>query len=59
MNNATGKLDHNIKFNGKTIHSKEYDFNEVFTGELKVYISDEWERTANNYGVSQFAYEIF
>lgn len=59
MNNATGKLDHDIKFNGETIYSKEYNFDEVFTGELKVYISDEWASHAFNYRVSQFAYEVF
>ena len=57
LNEKTQKLDHKIKFNGNTILSREYDQDKVFTGELQVYISDEWHPTANRYRVRNFFYE--
>ena len=57
LNEKTQKLDHKIKFNGNTILSREYDQDEVFTGELQVWISDEWNLTANKYRVRNFIYE--
>ena len=57
LNEKTQKLDHKIKFNGNTILSREYDQDKVFTGELQVYISDEWHPTANKYRVRNFIYE--
>ena len=57
LNRNTQKLDHKIKFNGNTILSRQYEQNEDFTGELLVYISDEWHGTANQYGVRMFIYE--
>jgi hypothetical protein len=53
----SGKLKHQIKFNGNPIFTKEYDENEVFTGELQVFISDNWNRDANNLKVKRFVYE--
>ena len=57
MNERSGKLKHQIKFNGNPIFTKEYDEKEVFTGELQVYISDNWNRVANNFHVTNFFYQ--
>ena len=57
LNEETQKLDHKIKFNGNTILSKEYDQDEVFTGQLQIWISDNFHGTANKYKVRKFIYE--
>jgi len=57
MNENSGKLKHQIKFNGNPIFTKEYDEKEVFTGELEVYISDDWSRVANMFNVTRFVYQ--
>ncbi|CBY22491.1 unnamed protein product [Oikopleura dioica] len=57
LNSKTQKLDHKIKFNGNTILSRQYHRNDVFTGEVMVFISDQWHATANRYKVRNFIYE--
>ena len=58
-NPTTHKLDHKIKFMGETILKKAYSTDEVFTGPLQVWISDEWHWDANKNKITQFVYEIF
>ena len=57
LNPETLKLDHKIKFNGNPILSREYDQDKVFTGELFVFISDQWNVDAGRYKVRRFIYE--
>ena len=57
MNEETQKLDHKIKFNGNAILSREYDPEEVFTGELQIWISDNFYNSAYKYKVRKFIYE--
>ena len=57
LNEETQKLDHKIKFNGNTILSREYDQDEVFTGELQIWISDNFIGAAGKYEVRKFIYE--
>ena len=57
LNEETQKLDHKIKFNGNTILSREYDQEEVFIGELQIWISDDFHGHANMYSVRKFIYE--
>ena len=57
QNEETQKLDHKIKFNGNTILSREYDPEEVFTGELQIWISDNFYNSAYKYKVRKFIYE--
>ena len=57
LNEETQKLDHKIKFNGNTILSREYDPEEVFTGELQIWISDNFYTSAYKYQVRKFIYE--
>jgi hypothetical protein len=57
LNEETQKLDHKIKFNENTILSREYDREEVFTGELKIWIADNFHGTAGKYKVRKFIYE--
>ena len=57
FNKETQKLDHKIRFNGNVIISREYDQDKVFTGELQVWISDKWNKTASKYRVRKFIYE--
>ena len=57
LNEETQKLDHKIKFNGNTILSREYDQDEVFTGELQIWIADNFHSTATKYIVRKFIYE--
>jgi len=57
LNSKTQKLDHKIKFNGNTILLRQYNQNEVFTGELMVYISDQWHNSVDKYRVRNFIYE--
>ena len=57
LNPETGKLDHKIKFNGNPVFSKSYHQDEVFTGQLKVYVSDEWNERAGKSAVRKFVYE--
>ena len=57
LNFETQKLDHMIKFNGNTILSREYDPEDVFTGELEIWISDNFHSSADKYKVRNFFYE--
>ena len=57
LNEETQKLDHKIKFNGNTILSREYDQDEVFTGRLQIWISDNFISSAKAYIVRKFIYE--
>jgi hypothetical protein len=57
LNEETQKLEHKIKFNGNTILSREYDQDEVFTGELQIWSSDEFHVAAGKYKVRKFIYE--
>jgi len=57
LNKNSGKLKHQIKFNGNAIFTKEYNEKEVFTGELQVYISDEWSNDANRFNITRFVYQ--
>ena len=57
LNEKTQKLDHKIKFNGNTILSTEYDQEEVFTGELEIWIADKFHNSADKYKVRKFIYE--
>ena len=57
-NEATQKLDHTIKFMGETIFEKAYSENEVFTGQLGVWISDQWHSESYRNKITQFSYEI-
>ena len=57
LNKDTQKLDHKIKFNGNTILSREYDPDQVFTGELQIWISDNFFNSAYKYVVRKFIYE--
>ena len=57
LNEETQKLDHKIKFNGNTILSREYDQEEVFIGELQIWISDDFIGNAGQYKVRNFIYE--
>ena len=57
LNEETQKLDHKIKFNGNTILSRQYDQDEVFTGELQIWISDDFIGAAGRYEVRKFIYE--
>ena len=57
-NETTHKLDHTVKFMGKTIFEKTYSEYEVYTGPLEVWISDKWHDDSNRNKITQFAYEI-
>ena len=57
LNKETQKLDHKIKFNGNTILSREYDQEEIFAGELQIWISDSFHSSAGKYKVRKFIYE--
>ena len=55
---STNKLDQKIEFMGDIIFEKEYNEDEVFTGLLGVWISDEWHSSSSRNLITQFAYEI-
>ena len=57
-NETTRKLDHKIKFMGKTILEKSYHEHEVFTGPLQTWISDKWNSKTGRIHITQFVYEI-
>ena len=57
LNHETQKLDHKIIFNGNTIFFNEYDQDDVFTGELQIWISDNFNGAAGKYQVRKFIYE--
>jgi hypothetical protein len=56
-NAKTNKLDHKIKFMGKTVFEKSYDEDQVFTGPLQTWISDEWNSKSGKNHITQFVYE--
>ena len=58
LNATTNKLDHKIKFMGETVFEKSYDEDQVFTGPLQTWISDEWNSKAGRNHITQFVYEI-
>ena len=43
---------------GENIFEKAYLENEVFTGPLEVWISDNWHVASSRNHITQFAYEI-
>jgi hypothetical protein len=57
-NKSTNKLDQKIEFMGDIIFEKEFNEDEVFTGPLQVWISDEWHSSSSRNLITQFVYEI-
>ena len=43
---------------GNTVFEKSYDEDEVYTGSLQTWISDEWNSKSGKNHITQFVYEI-